>query len=549
MRDWFIPKSAHPQHLRPHHEQPKTAITRFVSVAVLALLSAAAISVVEPSRARATGRDLICPDPVTEGDSAQMGVRDGRNMMRGLTIYTHRGDHTASFDDFTAYRGTWFETEDATLWIPIETTEDTRIEHNETFSVGFFAHGSWYACVVTIVDDDQPRIIGVDFASSPTVGFLYRAYRAGDAVDVAVRLDKNVEVEGSPLLALSLGDSGSSTWRGARYHSGSGSRELVFRYRVQPEDLDFDGLSVAAAATAEDRTPAYGFTGTINAAGTDIPIDYTHPGIESVWRQKVDGRPYVQSTRIISVPEAGQGTYRANEVIEVAFTFNTAVVVEGDVCVELYVGYDGYHSNSVREANYHRGSGTDTLEFGYTIRPGDMDSRGIMVALGTETTGFCGSGTIKAHGTDAQRNPSYLDLDSQREHRVDTEPPAASAVSIVSRPADGDAYAAGETIIVAVAFSEEVTVSGAPHIELDIGGETRRATLAASQGTSSRIAFEYEVQSGDADDDGVGISANSLRLNGGDIHDRAGNLADLSYDTVAADPDQRVSTSIEGAGS
>ena len=105
------------------------------------------------------------------------------------------------------------------------------------------------------------------------------------------------------------------------------------------------------------------------------------------------------------MPEAGQGTYRANEVIEVAFTFNTGVVVEGDVCVELYVGYDGYHSNSVREANYHRGSGTDTLEFGYTIRPGDMDSRGIMVALGTETTGFCGSGTIKAHGTDVQRIP------------------------------------------------------------------------------------------------------------------------------------------------
>ena len=87
-------------------------------------------------------------------------------------------------------------------------------------------------------------------------------------------------------------------------------------------------------------------------------------------------------------------------------------------------------------------------------------------------------------------------------------------------------------------------MSGAPHIELDVGGETRRATLGASQGSTSRIAFEYEVQSGDADHDGVGVSANSLRLNGGEIRDRAGNRADLSYDTVAADPDQRVSTSI-----
>ena len=505
---------------------------------MLTLLSGAAVSVVEPGRARADHTDLVCPDPVTEGDTAHMGVGTP-GWMRGPQVFTFLVDHTASPDDFTPYYGTRFEPEDSTLWIPIETTEDTRPEHDETFSIGFFAHMDFHECVVTIVDDDTPRIIGVDFASSPADGV---AYRAGDAVEVAVRLDKNVEVEGFPMLALDLGDSGSSTWRGAGYHSGSGSRELVFRYLVQPEDLDLDGLGVAAAVTAEDRTPASGFTGAIHAAGTDVPIDYTHPGVEPAWRQKVDGRPYVRSSRIISVPAAGQGTYRADEVIEVSFTFNTRVAVQGDVCVELYVGYDGNHSNSKREANYRGGSGTDTLVFGYTVRSGDMDSRGIMLARGTETTGFCGSGTIKAHGTDVQRNPSYRDMNVQREHKVDTEPPAVSAVSIVSRPADGEAYAAGETIIVEVAFSEEVMLGGLPYIELDIGGEARHATIAASLDASSRISFAYQVQSGDTDRDGVGINANSLRLNGGGAHDRAGNPADLSFSTVAADPDQRVST-------
>jgi len=519
-------------------------ITRLASAAALVLLSAAAVSVVEPSRARADHLDLTCPDPVTEGDTAQMGVR-AANWLRGPKVYTFLIDHTASPDDFTPYYGTRFEPEDTTLWIPIETTQDTRPEHDETFSVGFFAHMVLHECVVTIVDDDRPRIIGVDFASSPADGV---AYRAGDAVDVAVRLDQNVEVDGSPLLALDLGDSGSSTSRGARYHRGSGSRELVFRYLVQPEDLDLDGLSVAAAATAEDRTPASGFTGTINAAGTDVPVDYTHPGIEPAWHQKVDGRPYVRSSRVVSVPGAGQGVYRANEVIEVAFTFNTPVAVEGDVCVELYVGYDGNHSNSAREADYRRGSGTDTLVFGYTVRSGDMDSRGIMLARGTETTGFCGSGTITAHGTDVQANPWYPDMNIQREHKVDTEPPAVSAVSIVSRPADGDAYTASETITVEVAFSEEVMLGGLPYIELDVGGKTRHATIAASLEASSRISFAYQVQNGDTDRDGVGINANSLRLNGGDAHDRAGNPADLSFDTVAADPDQQVSTSTEEPG-
>ena len=517
------------------------AITRLAAVTVLALLSAAAVSVVEPGRARADHIPRICPDPVMEGDTAQMGVHMA-NWNEGPRIFTFTIDHTASFHDFTPYLGNIFEPGDP-MWIPIITTEDTLPEHDETFSIGFFADGGWHECVVTIVDDDAPRIIGVDFVSSPADGV---AYRAGDDIDVAVRLDRNVEVEGTPLLYLDLGDSGSSTWRGARYHRGSGSRELVFRYRVQPTDLDLDGLSVAAAATAEDGTPAYGFNGTINAAGTDVPIDYTHPGIGPSWHQKVDGRPYVLSTRIISVPSAGQGVYRANEVIKVAFTFNTHVVVEGDVCVELYVGYDGNHWNSRREANYQRGSGTDTLVFGYTVRPGDMDSRGIMLARGrliaNELTGFCGSGTIRAHGTDVQRNPWYPEMNVQREHRVDTEPPAVSAVSIVSRPTGGDAYAAGETITVEVAFSEEVTANGLPYIELDVGGETRLAWVAEVQEPGSRIAFQYVVQSGDADDDGVGISANSLYLNGGDIHDRAGNLADLSFDTVAADPDQQVST-------
>ena len=117
----------------------------------------------------------------------------------------------------------------------------------------------------------------------------------------------------------------------------------------------------------------------------------------------------------------------------------------------------------------------------------------------------------------------------------------------MSRPADGDAYAAGETIIVEVAFSEEVMLGGLPYIELDIGGETRHATIAASLEASRRIAFAYQVQYGDTDRDGVGINANSLRLNGGDAHDRAGNPADLSFDTVAAHPGQRVSTSTDEA--
>ena len=507
---------------------------------MLALLSAVAIPVLVPRAARADHNStyLVCPDPVPEGNSASMGIRrSGYKVVKAFAFTDHRY-YTAESDDYTEYHGVKFEqSEGSTLWIPIETTEDTRPEHDETFAIGFWDGGVWHHCVVTIADDDAPKIVGVNLISSPVDRW---AYRAGDPIDVAVRFDQKVEVEGSPQLALFLGEGDASTWRGASYLRGSGTWELLFRYVVQPEDLDPDGISVSAAATGDDRTPAYGFGGTINAMGTDAPVDYDHPGIEPAWQQRVDGRPYVQSARIISEPEAGGQFYRADEIIEFALTFDTRVVVEGDVCVPLHLGYDGSNSGGTsREAVYRHGSGTDTLVFGYTVRPGDKDRRGIMLGSGSPATGFCGSGSIKAEGTDVERYPWYRGMGHQIEHRVDTAPPVARAVSITSRPANGEAYAAGETISIEVSFSETVTISGFPYLELDIGEATRHATPAASHGTSGLI-FKYEVQSGDADTDGVGIGANSLHVDDGRIRDDAGNTASLSHATVTADATHRV---------
>ena len=57
-------------------------------------------------------------------------------------------------------------------------------------------------------------------------------------------------------------------------------------------------------------------------------------------------------------------------------TFNTDVVVEGDVSVDLHLGLvDDNWDEAERKATYLRGSGSDTLVFGYTVRSGDMDLR------------------------------------------------------------------------------------------------------------------------------------------------------------------------------
>ena len=64
-----------------------------------------------------------------------------------------------------------------------------------------------------------------------------------------------------------------------------------------------------------------------------------------------DGRPYAQSTRVISAPPGEWTAYRANQVIEISRIFNTDVLVEGDVRVSLWVGYESWGDFS-REARH-----------------------------------------------------------------------------------------------------------------------------------------------------------------------------------------------------
>ena len=132
-------------------------------------------------------------------------------------------------------------------------------------------------------------------------------------------------------------------------------------------------MASASAAPAWTRTVTLptGFSGKIFAQGTDVQVDYTHPGIGDSSRHQVDGRPVVIDPRITSAPPGGWDAYRVNQVIEASMRFNIEVEVEGGVSLGLYVGFNGDNWDAARRhARYIRGSGTDTLVFGYTVRPG-----------------------------------------------------------------------------------------------------------------------------------------------------------------------------------
>ena len=100
---------------------------------------------------------------------------------------------------------------------------------------------------------------------------------------------------------------------------------------------------------------------------------------------------------------------------------------------------------------------------------------------------------------------------------------------IVSSPESGDTYGAGETVRVALTFSEPVTVTGKPRLRLTVGDDSRRAKYDGAGEDGATLFFAYKVKAADRDDDGVSIGKNQLRLNGGSIEDADGKAAKLQH--------------------
>lgn len=95
---------------------------------------------------------------------------------------------------------------------------------------------------------------------------------------------------------------------------------------------------------------------------------------------------------------------------------------------------------------------------------------------------------------------------------------------------------AGDTVRVTATMSENTLVdtsAGSPRIALNIGGSTVFAGFVSGGGTAS-LVFEYVIQAGNTDANGISIGGNSLQANGGILRDASGNTADLSHSSVGS---------------
>ena len=102
-----------------------------------------------------------------------------------------------------------------------------------------------------------------------------------------------------------------------------------------------------------------------------------------------------------------------------------------------------------------------------------------------------------------------------------------ASIASVTSPAAG-AYLTDDVLLFDIAFDGEIVyVAGTPQISLDIGGNVVLAPYAGGSGTST-LHFQYIIQSGDLDENGISISSPAL-LNGGLIRGASGWDAILTF--------------------
>ena len=268
------------------------------------------------------------------------------------------------------------------------------------------------------------------------------------------------------------------------------------------------------------------------------------------------------SQAAISSSPAGGAVYAPDETIRVKVTFTEAVAVTG--APRLKIKLDPRYGE--RWANYESGSGTAELTFAYTVAEPDRSTLGVAVLRGT--LGLNG-GSIRSVTTQTDAHLWFAGLDHDQDHKVEwllSAPgvPSVTGVAVSSNPGDDDTYALGETIEVAVTFSEAVdvdTTGGTPRLKIKMAPylywastnnrkyvwwapadyQERWADYASGSGTAE-LTFAYTVASVNYSTQGVTVLRSGLDPNGGAIRSATAppEDANLRYESLWHDRDHQV---------
>jgi ELWxxDGT repeat protein len=202
-------------------------------------------------------------------------------------------------------------------------------------------------------DNVQPTTI-VNIIAPPN-----GTYRLGQTLDFTVQFSRTVSVDtsgGTPRLAINL----TSGTRYADYVSGSGTDRLVFRYTVQANDFDNNGITLVSPLDLNGGSIVDGF-------GNTPTLTFTPPNTSGILVDAV-------VPTVVQVLLPASGIYLTGQNLDFRFRFSKPVLVDtsgGTPRLRVQIG------STVRFADYFSGSGGDTLTFRYTVQASDFDDDGI----------------------------------------------------------------------------------------------------------------------------------------------------------------------------
>ena len=358
--------------------------------------------------------------------------------------------------------------------------------------------GSLNANTAITIDTTAPTVSGIT-ASNPD-----GAFKAGDVVHVQISFDEQVDVTGTPTLALSNGGT-------ATYVSGSGTSTLAFDYTVQAGDtssrLDAASTSALGGGTIRDGATndatltvatGQGTTGAL-ADAKNIRIDTTDP-TETIAAPASNGTTY--NAAFLPASIAGSSADSGGSGV-------------GDVKVAVQDG----------TGNYWNGATFGSGSIAYNATGGTTGAWTYSTSTLVGQLADNHTYTITARATDAAGNQST----TTRTFVFDVAIP--SVTNVTASNIDG-AYTVGDTIHVEIAFNKTVTVTGTPKLTLNTS-PSRTADFSSGSGTPT-LTFDYVVQAGDNAATLDYAAAGSLTVNGGTIRDAATNDAALALPAPGA---------------
>ncbi len=334
-------------------------------------------------------------------------------------------------------------------------------------------------------------------------------YRQANILDFVVNFSKKINfliTDSLPSFDLYIGNS----IKKARYVSGNGSNAILFRYIIEQDDFDKDGIKIAAMLSSNglDLKDEIGNTAILNL---------NNPGALS----GIKINPVTAFVQKVKTPL--QKIFAANESIQLIVVYNEPVFVDTSKGIP-YINMKLGASN--RKAYYETGSGSNELVFTYTIENGDINTNGI------EINEFITPN--KSNITDGNKYTVPFSLNNVG--RLDSIYIDGVPPTILNTILSGNkTYKIGDTISLKIIFKEKVKVilqNSMPYVPVNIGSIQKKCLYSSGSGTTD-LYFQYIIETNDLDTNGVSIET-SIQLVNAQIMDDAGNAAETKFNSISS---------------